>query len=135
MRAWRLPIMSVEPRLTELLMQWEELRLQGQTVAVEELCSDSPELLDELQRRIRALQAMDSVLAVTSSVVDGATVTAGTQADEQPPWPAVPGYEVQGVLGYGGMGVVYKVRNLKFDRVEALKMILARFGAHSQALQ
>src|SRR5205823_6612918 len=99
------------------------------------LCSDSPELLDELQRRIRALQAMDSVLAVTSSVVDGATVTAGTQAAEQPPWPSVPGYEVQGVLGYGGMGVVYKVRNLKFDRVEALKMILARFGAHSQALQ
>jgi WD40 repeat protein/tetratricopeptide (TPR) repeat protein/tRNA A-37 threonylcarbamoyl transferase component Bud32 len=49
------------------------------------------------------------------------------------PLPRLPGYEVLGVLGKGGMGVVYRARHLSLKRLVAVKMI--RAGAHAEAAE
>src|SRR5271165_1640216 len=101
-------------------------------LSAEEVCANAPELLVEVRRRLRRVQTV-------SLQIDG-LFPSSASASERIDWarlhgsrdqklPNIPGYDVEEILGRGGMGIVYRGRHLKLNRTVAIKMLL--FGVYA----
>ena len=120
--------MDNDARVDGLIDRWEDLRQQGASATIEQLCAHCPELAEEVRRRIEALQAMDLAL------VTKATDLRSTPKDRDP-YRAVTEAELPGELrasalfrperhhAQGGLGEILTAHQEELDRLVALKRI------------
>jgi len=112
--------MPTDPRLRRLL---EEVLDSG--ASPEDATRECPELLSPLLTKLREFRAVEAQVEALfpDSSASGGAVPAPVTAEAE--LPRIPGYDIESLLGRGGMGVVYKGRHLKLNRPVAIKMLLA----------
>jgi len=121
--------MTDEDRLADLLLQWEEILDQGREVPAEELCKDCPHLIDELSRRIQAMQATSWM----DKPVDGGGEDDGGELPPSPPSPLAGRYRLDERIAEGGFGEVWRGFDQELHRTVAVKVSKpSRLGAVEQ---
>lgn len=107
-----------EEILADLLLRWDELREQGQDVSSIELCQACPHLVDELERRIRALRASDwmdrPIELIDPAVIDHTTT--------HEPRTLASRYRLDVLIAEGGFAQVWRAYDLELHRNVAVKM-------------
>jgi serine/threonine-protein kinase len=95
--------MPIEHRIRQLV---EEALDSDRTPG--EVCRDCPELLGEVRRQWERARAVEAHMDALFPGPDAHPPDDAAFRDEETGLPRVEGYDVEAVVGRGGMGVVYR---------------------------
>jgi eukaryotic-like serine/threonine-protein kinase len=116
---------TADLRLAEILDDYCRAADRGLDPDPQATLSDHPDVADELTDCLQGLAAMEELRAALG----------GQEPAPTPPPRVLGDYELLEELGRGGMGVVYRARQVSLDRPVALKMVRAADGASVAEVQ
>jgi len=111
-----------EEQLAVILSDVADAVCRGEIVDMESICAEHPDLSQELRRLWGTLLVTDTAGAIAD---EGPARDSDTSRWKSLTLPTIIGdYELIEELGRGGMGVVFRARQISLDREVAIKMIL-----------
>ncbi len=122
--------MNTLPSLDDLLDQWEEARIRGETLDPADLCQQAPELLEPLRAKIEVLKKMDARLQDDPDATElhsslrrqqRGTEDRATILNERPQLQT--GFENLRFHAQGGLGMVFEATDVRLHRNVALKFM------------
>lgn len=114
-----------EIKLANLVSRLADRIQAGENVEFESVCNEHPELREDLREIWGTLVVTDAIAATARSSSE--SQSSGLSGEATLSIPALPfrigDYQLQEVIGRGGMGVVYRAQQISLNRIVAVKMI------------
>lgn len=130
------PTPTIDP-LDAVIASYVQAVEVGEVPNRQELLERHPDLADGLRAFFADFDRMDRVVSPIR-ISDGLDPTGGVEAGRTSTRPTIRyfgDYELLEEIAHGGMGVVYKARQVSLNRIVALKMVLAGAFASSREVE